>query len=64
MPVITRMMNIHLKPFKKISGYLKEDGKLLIAIENKFGLKYWAGSEDHTGKFLMVWKVILIQIVK
>ena len=37
---------------KKISGYLKEDGKLLIAIENKFGLKYWAGSrEDHTGKF-------------
>lgn len=52
MPVITRMMNIHLKPFKKISGYLKEDGKLLIAIENKFGLKYWAGSrEDHTGKF-------------
>ena len=37
---------------KKISGYLKEDVKLLIAIENKFGLKYWAGSrEDHTGKF-------------
>lgn len=37
---------------EKISGYLKEDGKLLIAIENKFGLKYWAGSrEDHTGKF-------------
>ena len=37
---------------KKISGYLKENGKLLIAIENKFGLKYWAGCrEDHTGKF-------------
>lgn len=37
---------------KKISSYLKEDGKLLIAIENKFGLKYWAGCrEDHTGKF-------------
>ena len=31
---------------KKISGYLKEDGKLLIAIENKFGLKYWAGSRE------------------
>lgn len=37
---------------RKISSYLKEDGKLLIAIENKFGLKYWAGArEDHTGKF-------------
>jgi len=35
---------------KKIKGYLKEDGKLLIAIENKYGLKYWAGArEDHTG---------------
>jgi SAM-dependent methyltransferase len=37
---------------RKISGYLKEDGRLLIAIENKFGLKYWAGArEDHTGGF-------------
>lgn len=37
---------------KKISDYLKPDGKLLIAIENKFGLKYWAGArEDHTGGF-------------
>ena len=36
---------------KRISSYLKEDGKLLIAIENKFGLKYWAGTrEDHTGR--------------
>ena len=40
MPVITRMMNIHLKPFlKKSVDILKEDGKLLIAIENKFGLE-------------------------
>lgn len=37
---------------KKISDYLKPEGKLLIAIENKFGLKYWAGArEDHTGGF-------------
>lgn len=37
---------------KKISSNLKEDGKLLIAIENKYGLKYWAGArEDHTGQF-------------
>ncbi len=34
----------------KIKGLLKEGGKLLIAIENKYGLKYWCGArEDHTG---------------
>jgi len=34
----------------KLGSYLKEEGILIIAIENKFGLKYWAGSkEDHTG---------------
>ncbi|MDP4096509.1 class I SAM-dependent methyltransferase [Paenibacillus sp. P96] len=32
--------------------YIKEGGVLIIAIENKLGLKYWAGSrEDHTGQF-------------
>ncbi|EOS25722.1 hypothetical protein C806_01849 [Lachnospiraceae bacterium 3-1] len=35
-----------------ILNHLKPGGKLLIAIENKFGLKYWAGcTEDHTGNF-------------
>lgn len=35
----------------KIKEHLTDDGKLIIAIENKFGLKYWAGCrEDHTGK--------------
>lgn len=35
---------------KKIRSLLKPDGKLLIAIENRFGLKYWCGAcEDHTG---------------
>ena len=43
------------KPYKdflkKIKSYLKPDGKLLIAIENRYGLKYFAGAkEDHTGK--------------
>lgn len=43
-------------PFKtfleKIKSFLKPNGKLLIAIENKFGMKYWAGArEDHTGRF-------------
>lgn len=35
---------------KNIKSHLGLNGKLLIAIENKFGLKYWAGAkEDHTG---------------
>ena len=35
---------------KKIKSLLKEDGKLLIAIENRYGMKYFAGAkEDHTG---------------
>lgn len=44
------------KPFHKFLKLLKEhikpDGKIIIAIENKYGLKYWAGCrEDHTGMF-------------
>ncbi|WP_308722767.1 methyltransferase [Paenibacillus polysaccharolyticus] len=35
---------------KKISGFLAEDGKILISIENRMGIKYWSGArEDHTG---------------
>ncbi|MCI8483811.1 MAG: methyltransferase [Lachnospiraceae bacterium] len=35
-----------------IMEHLRPGGKLLMAIENKFGLKYWAGcTEDHTGNF-------------
>ncbi len=39
------------KQYLKICGnLLKNDGTLIIAIENKFGLKYFSGcSEDHTG---------------
>lgn len=34
----------------KIKKLLRPDGKLLIAIENKYGLKYWCGApEDHSG---------------
>ena len=37
---------------KKISGHLKENGRIVIAIENKFGMKYWAGcQEDHMGGY-------------
>ena len=36
---------------KQIKSYLKKDGKLFIAIENRYGLKYFAGAkEDHTGR--------------
>ena len=36
---------------KQIKHYLKPDGKLIVAIENRYGLKYFAGSkEDHTAK--------------
>ena len=43
------------QPYKDFLDYikslLKEDGKLLIAIENQFGMKYFSGvAEDHTGK--------------
>jgi len=36
---------------KQIKHYLKPDGKLIIAIENRYGLKYFSGAkEDHTAK--------------
>lgn len=35
-----------------IKRHVKKSGRIVIAIENKFGLKYWAGCrEDHLGKF-------------
>ncbi|MCD7826210.1 MAG: methyltransferase [Clostridiaceae bacterium] len=35
---------------KKVKKLLKPDGRLLLAIENQYGLKYWCGArEDHTG---------------
>ena len=38
---------------KRCAGYLKEDGLLLIAIENRLGLKYFAGApEDHTENYM------------
>lgn len=36
---------------KNVSKSLKENGLLVIGIENRLGLKYWIGfKEDHTGK--------------
>lgn len=44
------------KPYEqflnKMKKHLKAEGRLVIAIENQFGLKYWAGcKEDHTGAY-------------
>lgn len=37
---------------KIIKKHLKPSGHIVIAIENKFGLKYWAGcQEDHLGAY-------------
>ncbi|MBO5387451.1 MAG: class I SAM-dependent methyltransferase [Lachnospiraceae bacterium] len=35
-----------------ISKHLKPNGKIIVAIENRLGMKYWAGcKEDHTGQY-------------
>ncbi len=35
-----------------IKKHLKPSGKLIVAIENKYGLKYWAGcKEDHVSRY-------------
>lgn len=46
----TNTVNPYEDFLRKIKTLLKPDGKLLIAIENQYGLKYWCGAkEDHTG---------------
>ena len=43
--------NPYLAMIERLKEFLKPNGKILIAIENKMGLKYWNGApEDHTGK--------------
>lgn len=44
------------KPYERflniLKRHMKPDGHIAIAIENKFGLKYWAGCrEDHLGAY-------------
>ena len=42
----------YVEMLRRISRHLEKDGKLVIAIENRLGLKYWAGcTEDHVGKY-------------
>lgn len=44
--------NPYVEMLKRIEKHLKPGGKVVIAIENRLGLKYWAGcTEDHVGKY-------------
>lgn len=37
---------------KKLKEYLSPEGHLVLAADNRFGLKYWAGAmEPHTGRY-------------
>ena len=48
----TKTENPYLDFLNTLKGLLKPNGIILIAIENRLGLKYFAGAkEDHTGKF-------------
>lgn len=44
--------NPYEEMLQKVKQFLKADGKIIVAIENKMGMKYFNGArEDHTGKF-------------
>lgn len=46
--------NPYVDFLKTIKKLLNPGGKLILAIENKYGLKYWAGcKEDHTQQFFI-----------
>ena len=42
-------LNPELELLTFLSGLLKEDGKILIATDNKFGMQYWNGRKDLEG---------------
>lgn len=43
--------NPYLEMLNIAKKHLKQNGRIIIAIENKMGLKYWNGAvEDHTGQ--------------
>ena len=44
----------YLQFLNVIKKHLKKNGHIIIAIENKFGMKYWAGCrEDHLGQYFV-----------
>ncbi|MDR2546533.1 MAG: hypothetical protein LBC96_03350 [Lachnospiraceae bacterium] len=43
---------VYTDMLRTVKRHLATDGSLVIAIENRFGLKYWAGyAEDHLGTY-------------
>ncbi|RYF84976.1 MAG: class I SAM-dependent methyltransferase, partial [Chitinophagaceae bacterium] len=47
--ILTEKPDLNL--LQRVRKHLAPGGSLIIAIENKFGLKYWAGApEDHVGQ--------------
>lgn len=50
MGINSQLDNPYTAVLKRVHSLLNENGTLLLAIENRFGLKYWCGAaEDHTG---------------
>ena len=48
----TKSQNPHRDFLKNIKSLLRPNGTLLVAIENKYGMKYWSGApEDHTSLY-------------
>lgn len=46
--VFSNAQSPHMEFLKSAKRFLKADGRLLFAIENQYGLKYWCGAaEDH-----------------
>lgn len=44
--------NPYVKFLQIISNHLSDNGKIIVAIENRVGMKYWAGcKEDHVGLY-------------
>ena len=42
----------YVEMLRRIARHLALGGRIVIAIENRLGLKYWAGcTEDHVGKY-------------
>lgn len=41
-----------MEMLRQAVGHLKPGGQIVLAIENRIGLKYWAGfTEDHVGEY-------------
>lgn len=50
----TKSDNPYVDFLRQIRKHLTDNGKIIIAIENKYGLKYFAGApEDHTNEYFL-----------